>query len=177
MLPIPNQTWLDPRVEIRTSDVAGQGSFANAPIKAGEIVIRWGGGVIVTDQEFQKGFTEGKYQPETSVHFDKDHKWVHLAAEPDPNDAFLNHSCNPNLWFTDGWAFAAKGDIATGEELTFDYATGETYPLQAECQCGATNCRKNVTGEEWKDPTFQEKYYNHFNPYIQGLIDEQEVYE
>lgn len=170
---IPNKTWLDPRLEIEKSDVAGQGSFANAPIKAGEIVIRWGGGVVVTDEEFQKGFAEGKYQPETAIHFDKYHKWVQLASEPDPNDASLNHSCNPNLWFTDDWALAAKRDIAAGEELTFDYATGETYPLQGECKCGNTNCRKHITGNEWEDTEFQNEYKGHFSPYIQGLIDEQ----
>ncbi len=173
MAEIPPKTWLDPRVEIRNSNVNGQGSFAKAPIKAGEIVIRWGGGVIVTDEEFQQGFKEGKYQRETAIHFDKDHKWVQLANDPDPNDAALNHSCDPNLWFTHGWALAARRDIAPGEELTFDYATGETYPLQGECQCGAVTCRKHITGEEWKDLAFQKKYHNHFNPYIQRLIDEE----
>ncbi len=168
---IPDKLWVDPRVEVRSSPIAGQGSFAHAPIKKGEVVIRWGGGVIVTDEEFQKRYKEGIYKPETSVHFDKDHKWVQLASDPNDADPFLNHSCDPNLWFTGGWPLAARRDIATGEELTFDYATGETYPLHSECECGSGDCRKKITGEEWKDAFFREKYQDHLNPYIQGLID------
>ncbi len=171
---IPEKPWVDPRIEIRSSSIAGHGSFANAPIKKGEVVIRWGGGVIVTDEEFQKGFKEGKYKPETSVHFDKDHKWVQLASDPNESDPFLNHSCDPNLWFTSGWPLAARRDIAAGEELTFDYATGETYPLNHACECGTIACRRRVTGEEWKDLSFQERYKEHFNPYIQSLIDTEE---
>lgn len=168
---IPEEPWTDPRVEIRSSSIAGQGSFANAPIKKGEVVIRWGGGVIVTEKEFQEGFKEGKFKPETSIHFDKNHKWVQLASDQNDADPFLNHSCDPNLWFTNGWPLAARRDIAAGEELTFDYATGETYPLHSECECGSVDCRRNITGEEWKDGDFLEKYRGHFNPYIQELID------
>lgn len=168
----PEKEFYDPRVEVRNSDVAGSGSFATAPIQAGELVIRWGGGVIVTDEEFQKGFAEGKYKPETSVHYDAGHKWVQLASDPDETDAAINHSCDPNLWFTSGWPLTARRNIAAGEELTFDYSTGETYPLQSECQCGSKICRKNVTGEEWRDPHFREVYKGHFNPYIQSLIDQ-----
>jgi SET domain-containing protein len=172
MLTIPKKTWLDSRVEIKESAVAGQGSFAKAPIKKGEIVIIWGGGVVVTEKEFEEGFKKGLYQPETAIHFDRMHMWAELVNASDPNDAFINHSCDPNLWFSDGWPLTARRDIQAGEELTFDYATGETYPLKGECQCGSINCRHHMSGEEWKDVTFQQKYKGHFNPYIQGLIDE-----
>ncbi len=120
---IPKDNWLDPRVEIRVSGVSGKGSFAKAPIQKGETVVMWGGGVIVPNAEFEKGFAEGLYEPETAIHFDKDHKWVQLASDDDKEDAFLNHSCDPNLWFTNGWPLTARRDILAGEELTFDYAT------------------------------------------------------
>lgn len=168
---IPPKNFIDPRVKTQNSTIEGRGSFATAPIKKGEVVVSWGGGVIITDEEFQKGFAKGKYQPESAIHFDKNHKWVSLASEPNSDDTAINHSCNPNLWFENGWPLVARRDIAEGEELTFDYATGETYPLQSECHCGAKNCRKHITGEEWKDLNFQEKYKSHFCPYIQGLID------
>lgn len=173
MSEILKENYIDPRVEVRASSINGGGSFTTAPIKKGEVVIIWGGGVIVTNEEFEKGFKEGLYQPETAIHFDSDHKWVGLASEHHEQDAYLNHSCDPNLWFTNGWPLTARRDITIGEELTFDYATGETYPLHSECQCGTVNCRKHITGEEWKDTEFQEKYKGHFNPYIQGLINTQ----
>ncbi len=171
MSPVPSENFIDPRVEIRKSHVEGNGSFATAPIKKGEVVIVWGGGVIVSHEEFEKGFAEGIYQPETAIHYDKDHKWAQLASDNDEQDAFLNHSCDPNVWFTNGWPLTARRDINAGEELTFDYSTGETYPLHSECQCGSNDCRHHVTGKEWQDPAFQEKYIGHFNPYIQSLID------
>jgi len=168
---IPKESWIDPRVGIRSSPIAGRGSFAKESIKEGELVIRWGGGVVVSDEEFQRGFKQGKYQPETSIHFDKDHKWVQLADDPNDADPFLNHSCDPNLWFAGGWPLVARRDIAAGEELTFDYATGETYPLSGRCECGSRDCRTMITGEEWNDPSFRERYNGHFNPYIQELIE------
>jgi SET domain-containing protein len=169
---IPEKSFIDARVEIRNSSIDGSGSFASAPIKEGEVVIIWGGGLIVTNEEFEEGFKKGLYQPETAIHFDKEHKWVGLASTTDTEDPYLNHSCDPNLWFTNGWPLTARRDIAAGEELTFEYATGETYPLHSECQCGSADCRHHITGEEWRDTLFREKYKDHFNPYIQGLIDE-----
>lgn len=172
MFKIPEKNYIDPRVKMQKSSIGGYGSFAVAPIKKGEVVISWGGGVVVTDEDFQKGFAAGIYQPESAIHFDKNHKWVSLASDPNYEDAAINHSCNPNLWFENGWPLVASRDIPEGEEVTFDYATGETYPLHSECHCGAKDCRKHITGEEWQDKKFQEKYKGHFNPYIQGLIDE-----
>ena len=171
MFNIPDKNFIDPRVKLFDSPIEGKGVLASAPIKKGEVVISWGGGVIVTDEEFQKGFAEGLYQPESAVHFDENHKWVSLASDPNYEDAAINHSCDPNVWFENGWPLVTRRDIAAGEELTFDYATGETYPLQSDCLCGAKNCRHHITGEEWKDLAFQKKYNGHFNPYIQGLID------
>lgn len=168
---LPKETWVDPRVEIRSSPISGKGSFTKASIREGEVVIQWGGGVIVSEAEFQQGLQDGKYQPETAIHFDTDHKWAQLAADPSDTDPFLNHSCDPNLWFTGGWPLAARRDIAAGEELTFDYATGETYPLHGQCSCGTTYCRTFITGDEWAEPEFQLKYKGHFNPHIQSLID------
>jgi len=175
MYDIPKEDYIDPRVERKKSLMGGYGLFATAPIKKGELVLRWGGGVIVSNEEFQKGFKEGKYQPESAIHFDENHKWVSLASEPDYIDSSINHSCDPNLWFEDGWPLVARKDIVKGEELTFDYATGETYPLNSECNCGVKDCRKNITGEEWKDQEFRKKYKGHFNPYIQGLINKQKT--
>ncbi len=171
MFNIPEKEFIDPRVEMRQSVIEGSGTFVSAPIKKGEVVIIWGGGVVVTDEEFQKGFAEGLYQPESAVHVDENHKWAALTSEPNYKDVALNHSCDPTLWFENGWPLVARRDIATGEELTFDYATGETYPLNSECHCGEKDCRKNITGEERKSKKVRERGKGHINPYIQGLID------
>jgi len=171
----PKKAWYDPRIEVRKSPVSGKGSFAKSKIKRGEKVIQWGGGKVVTLKEFEKGFAKGKFKPEASICFDKNHKWVEDVNAPETPDAYLNHSCNPNLWFTKNWSLSAKRNIKKGEELTFDYPTGDPYPLNAPCGCGSKNCRKKITGNEWKDPEFQRKYKGHFNPYIRGLIDKNKM--
>ena len=169
---IPEKTYIDSRVVIKKSPIQGDGLFTTAPIKKGELVVSWGGGKIITEEEFQKNLPLGIYQPESAIHFDKDHKWVSLSSDPDYADAAINHSCDPNLWFDNGWPLVARRDIAIGEEITFDYSTGETYPLEGECHCRAKNCRKHITGQEWRNQKFQQEYIGHFCPYIQGLIDE-----
>ena len=169
----PKKYWADPRVEVRESSIAQKGSFANAPIKKGEKVIQWGGGFLVTMSEFKEGLKKGRFKPEASVNFDENHKWVEDVNAPETPDAYLNHSCNPNLWFTKNWSLSAKKNIKAGEELTFDYPTGDPYPLNSICKCGSKNCRKKITGNEWKDPKFRKRYGGHFNPYIQGLIDKE----
>lgn len=171
MKQILEKTYIDSRVKLQKSQTQGVGLFAIAPISKGETVIVWGGGIVVTNEEFERGFARGLYQPESGIHFDEDHMWTQLATDPDPEDAAINHSCDPNLWFENGWSLVARRDIAKGEEITFDYATGETWPMHSECACGAKNCRHRITGKEWQNSDFKEKYKDHFNPYIQGLID------
>lgn len=170
---LPKKTYIHPLVKMKKSASSGHGLFATAPIKKGELVILWGGGVIITNEEFEKGFAKGLYQPESAIHFDENHKWATLSSAPDTEDTAINHSCDPNVWFDNGWPLVARRNISAEEEITFDYSTGETYPLNSECKCGTKHCRKHITGTEWKNLEFQKKYKGHFNPYIQGLIDKQ----
>lgn len=65
----------------------------------------------------------------------------------------LNHSCDPNLGIRDNafgaFDFLALRPIAAGEELTWDYATSEYHSIAVpECHCGATTCRRTITGYE-----------------------------
>lgn len=166
MYKLEQESYYDPRIEVRNSLVSGRGSFARSLIKAGEEVIRWGGLVVTEEERDKMGF-----KPESSVHFDETHFLIDPPDAEETPDAYLNHSCDPTVWFTKGWCFTARKDIREGEELTFDYATGETYALQGECNCGSTDCRRIILGKEYKEGDFQKKYAGHFAPYIQGLID------
>jgi hypothetical protein len=167
------QTYYHPLMETRNSTVAGYGSFATGFIKAGERVIEWGGtpDQIIPNDEFERDFPTGRFKPETVIPYDKNHQWVQFADDPDDNDALINHSCDPNLWF-DGWALIARRDIKSGEELTFDYATGSTHPLSSECCCGSRICRGKVSGNEYKDDDFQKRFQGHFCPYMNEVIQD-----
>eukprot|EP01080_Neovahlkampfia_damariscottae_P005128 gene5128-8726_t len=87
---------------------------------------------------------------------------------------YCNHSCDPNNWYEGEGLFTAIRDIQAGEEITYDYATSETYDTTIEkCLCGAKNCRTYVTCNDWKIPEIREKYKGHFAPFIQKMIEEE----
>ncbi|MBU3683044.1 MAG: SET domain-containing protein-lysine N-methyltransferase [Phycisphaerales bacterium] len=51
---------------------------------------------------------------------------------------FLNHSCDPNCWL-DGLVLRARRDIASGEQLTFDYNCTE-WSMASPFSCGCGTC-------------------------------------
>ena len=66
----------------------------------------------------------------------------------------------------------ARRNIATGEELTLDYALWEWDPTWKidPCRCGTVNCRRVITGSDWKMLELQRRYKGHFSPYVTKLI-------
>jgi uncharacterized protein len=84
----------------------------------------------------------------------------------------VNHSCSPNcgveLNETGACDFVARQSIASGEEITFDYAM-RNYSIEyfpGGCLCGADICRGAVTG--WKDLSAERKadYEGEVAPYL-----------
>jgi hypothetical protein len=71
----------------------------------------------------------------------------------------MNHSCTPNVGFDADDNLATLRRVQEGEELVWDYATCDvSTALRFECRCGAVQCRKTVTGDDWKDPTFAKSH-------------------
>ncbi len=58
-----------------------------------------------------------------------------------------NHSCDPNASFNASGMLVALRDIASGEEITYDYVAHPipASPWSFECLCGASNCRDWVS--------------------------------
>jgi hypothetical protein len=92
----------------------------------------------------------------------------------------VNHSCSPNcgveLNDTGACDFVARRSIASGEEITFDYAM-RNYSVEHfpdGCLCGAINCRGSVTG--WKDLPEERKddYKGQVAPYLLEIDRENE---
>ena len=161
-------SWIDPRVEVQHSPTHGKGMFAVAPIESGEIVIIWGG-TLMTEEDIHAG----KAKQGSIVAIDEG---LYLAdqtdGEGDPAD-FMNHSCDPNIWMEDDVTLVARRNIKTGEELTADYAmweANEEWVGPWECRCGSTLCRKAYTGKDWRRKELQERYRNHFSPFINERI-------
>jgi uncharacterized protein len=83
---------------------------------------------------------------------------------------YLNHSCDPNLGGRGEITFAAMRDIRASEELTHDWAMTADDDYSIECNCGAANCRKIVTGKDWRRPELQKRYAGHFSAYLARKI-------
>jgi uncharacterized protein len=83
----------------------------------------------------------------------------------------LNHSCEPNLWWTDAQTLSARHDIAAGDELTCDYSTCIADPgFLLRCHCGSYRCRQMVTGDDWRISQLQAAYAGHWVPHIEAAI-------
>jgi hypothetical protein len=61
-------------------------------------------------------------------------------------------------------------DISAGEELTHDWAMTDDDDYFVECNCGAANCRKTVSGKDWQRPDLQERYASYFSAYLARKI-------
>lgn len=157
---------LSNKVEIRTNSLNGKGIFAKENIKKGEIVFIKGGHILTQDEIFSSGVINS-YFPISDEYF--------LGAtnkdEEDQIKLYQNHSCNPNVGLHGEITFIAMRDIEKDEELTVDYAFIDNEDYSFECTCGSNNCRKIITGFDWKIKELQDKYYEYFAQYLKDKID------
>lgn len=67
-------------------------------------------------------------------------------------EAYLNHSCNPNIYIDGQIVFRALRDINIGEELTIDYASFMIVDraIIEQCTCRSTNCRGKIRGDDFR---------------------------
>ncbi len=162
--------WLHPAVRSGPSDIAGTGLFATAPIAAGTAISRVGGRLVSTAQLhalIAEAERTGGYVD--SIVVDED---LQLVLPPRSTSRFGNHSCDPNLWWTDAYTLSARRDIAAGEELTNDYATSTADPgFLLRCHCESTRCRGMVSGDDWQIPELQARYDGHWVPMLLRRID------
>jgi uncharacterized protein len=167
----PPQTWFDPRLEIRKSSISGNGMFAREPIKEGEIVCIVGG-TVMTDSEFVA--FQATHSLYNSIQIDKN---LHLVEDPEitrSRDGCMNHSCDSSAWMDDEATLVARRDIESGEEVTVDYAlftTQSNWMLDNRCHCGSPHCRRIITGDDWRRKDVQERYRDHFSPFINRRIE------
>lgn len=161
--------YFSDKVEKRTSGVHGRGLFAIAPIAAGEIVVVKGGTVMTRETRDELEATMGPSEIQIA-----DDLFIGPVTPETREDGMmhLNHSCDPNVVIEGQITFKAWRDIAVGEELTFDYATGDHDDWEMDCACGSENCRGKITGYDWQKPELQVKYRGYFSTYLERKIEE-----
>jgi hypothetical protein len=162
-------TWISPKVRKGVdSPIAGRGLMAAAPIDAGEVVAVKGGHLVTTAQ--LAALPEKLHNSDVQVTDE-----LHLVAltndEYEPVMLFVNHSCEPSIGFAGNIVLVAMRDVATGEELTTDYAMFDDYDGQMACHCGTPSCRGVIDGHDWRRPELQQRYRGYFSSYLQRKID------
>jgi SET domain-containing protein len=132
--------WINPNTAVRESTVHGLCRYATDNIKKDEIIFVAGGVAINTQEtKWYKGLL-----------IDKDYV-LDLPAGSE-YEAYVNHSCDPNVYIDGQIVFRALKDLEPMEFLNVDYGTfflTKKDPINP-CRCGAKNCRGKVTGEDYK---------------------------
>lgn len=138
-------------IETRTSAIDGRGVFARALIPAGARIVEYTG-ELITEAEADRRYDDRR--------MDRHHTFLFALSDGrcidgavGGNEArYINHSCDPNCEAVEAdgriWIDAGR-DIATGEELTYDYAYAweegdEARASFYRCGCGAPGCRSTI---------------------------------
>lgn len=140
------------------SSVHGTGVFAKRLIPKGTRIIEYAG------RRMSLAAYNAAYGADTVIYgFTADGDTV-IDGSVEGNDArFINHSCAPNCeaisFERERIYIYAMGDIAQGDELSFDYQLGQagqsgigTATQEAmkdwACHCGASTCRGNLLARD-----------------------------
>src|SRR6267143_5668607 len=161
-------SYLSPKTEVRESKIHGRGLFATADIAKNEIVAVKGGHIL--DRKTLREQVTPHLGP-VEIQIDND-LFIAPVTDEEREGSMLysNHSCNPNLGLRGEITFVAMRDIRADEELTHDWCTTDDDNYSVECNCGAPNCRKILTGKDWQRPELQKRYAGYFSLYLARRI-------
>ena len=155
-------SWISPKLESRSSPLHGQGLYlrAGAVLEPDEIVTVAGGRIHLGDYE----------DPQDHAFTAAPGFLIAPFSEADI-DYTMNHSCEPNCGMVGSVTWCALQRLVGPVELTYDYCMGEAWDdWSFPCCCGAPACRVRVTGEDWRDPGLQQRYWGYFAPHIEARI-------
>jgi uncharacterized protein len=160
-------SYLSPKTEVRDSKIHGRGLFAREKIHRDEIICIKGGSIF--DRATLDAMPEWFRAAEISV---ADGLFIGPLSQDDRDGSMIysNHSCDPNIGVQGQIVFVAMRDIQPDEELTHDWATTDDDEYELQCNCGASNCRKVITGTDWRKPELQKKYAGYFSWYLERKI-------
>lgn len=158
-------SWISPKViKAQPSKLAGRGLFAKEDIQKDELISVKAGHII----DYQTLLANKHVINGAEAQLSDD---LYLApASPEEYEStmnFCNHSCNPNSGVGGNIMTVAIRDIKAGEEITLDYAMHVSNPeYTMACNCQSEDCRKIITGEDWKIPQLQKQYAGYFSWYL-----------
>lgn len=135
-----NFCYLNPGTDVKPSPIHGLCRYATKNIAKDDIVFVIGG---IAKKPSESGWYKG-------LMIDED--LILDLPNGSEYEAFVNHSCNPNVYIDGQVVFRALRDIRIDEFITVDYGTFmlTKTPYIKECNCGSDDCRKQITGEDYK---------------------------
>lgn len=156
-------SFISSKTTVRESPIQGRGLFAAEPIAKGEIVCVKGGHIFDRETLLRVQSRLGPAEIQIAENL-----FIGPLDEHEREDSmiFSNHSCDPNIGVRGQIVFVAMRDIEAGEELTHDWAMTDDDSYEMTCNCGAENCRKTVTGQDWQKKELQEKYRGFISWYL-----------
>ena len=136
-MPQKKSTPASPRLLVRSSSIHAAGCYTLDAIPRGRRFIEYAG-VRIT-----KAVADERYcdRPVTYLFGFGDKGEV---IDGFSTAMFINHSCSPNCETEESRGrvyICALRDIAAGEELLYEYNLYDSDDDDADCYCGAPNCR------------------------------------
>jgi SET domain-containing protein len=133
-----------PRLLVRSSSIHAAGCYTLDPIRSGSRVIEYHGPRIGKD------LANERYADRPVTYL------FSVGKKGEVIDGFgtamfINHSCDPNCESDEdrGGVFVrAIRNIAAGEELLYEYNLFDSDEDDADCYCGAPNCRGTMFSED-----------------------------
>ena len=138
---------------VTASGIAGQGVFAEKPFLEGQTVLAIDDSRIV-DELNPLG------PGEDARHCDYLARGTVVLMQPP--ECFINHCCQPNTYVktVDGRRLViALRNIASGEEITYDYCINGGGDTVWTCQCGAERCRHVIHSDFFHLPSELQREY------------------
>jgi uncharacterized protein len=160
-------SYISPKATVRDSPIHGRGLFAVAPISKGDIVALKGG--YIDNRARRDRLRPERRSAEIPI---ADGFFIGPIREDERDGGLLfsNHACDPNIGVRGPIVCVAMRDIRPGEALTHDWATTDDEAYELPCHCGAANCRRVITGQDWRRAELQEKYRDDMSWYVQRKI-------
>jgi hypothetical protein len=161
-------SYVSPKATVKPSLIHGRGLFAVEAFREGEIVCVKGGRIFRREQWQEISALLGAAEIQIA-----DDLFIGPSGpeEREGSMIFSNHSCDPNIGVKGQIVFVAMRDIAPGEELTHDWATTDDDTYEMPCRCGAPNCRKVITGQDWRKRDLRERYRGFMSWFLTDKID------
>jgi len=118
----------------------GNGVFAKAKIHTGETIASFDGKIYENDSTEWDDPTLHDYLADHVIQF-APKRWRHSNGIA----IMVNHSCEPNCGIKNLFDIVAMRDVASGEEINWDYEMAENSDKwRMQCQCNNPACRKLI---------------------------------